>query len=110
MNTFTMPTIYRFSAIAGPLILFLLGCSTHRPAADVREKLLESSQKHDPTFPDEVNEKLTYFAHFGTAHTDDDPPRPIYLVEARSVLTGMPAPRGSRYIAFYDENFRFLGK
>jgi hypothetical protein len=75
--------------------------------SDVRVDLLKAAAAADPDFPDGRELKLTRFAYLGRVHARD---RVLYVVDMRSVITGMPAPRGLNYVLFFDEDRTWLGK
>jgi hypothetical protein len=69
--------------------------------------MLQSSKRLDPDFPDGSKTKLTQFAYIGDVNAGGVKLR---VVTARSVITGMPAPRGQAWISFHDEQGRFIGE
>ena len=72
-----------------------------------RQQLLAAARRDDPDFPDEKNVKLVHFSDVGSLKTNDGP---ILVVDRRSVLTGMLAPRGLNFIIFFDDQMNYLGK
>lgn len=93
------------------LLLFALSSSISvaaPPPTDIREALLVSARKHEGDFPDGKTVQLTHFSQVCTLRTAQK--KRIYVADQRSVLTGMPSPRGVNYIVFFDQQFRYLGK
>lgn len=74
------------------------GCTPSETVSDVRAAMLRTARTTDE-FPDERNEMLTQFADIGAVETKAGP---IRVVSCRSVLTGMPAPRGNTWLQFFD--------
>ena len=78
---------------------------------DIRERLLVAARKGDKEFPDGKDVVLTHFAYVGKLQTRTGV---IYVVNLRSVLNNMPAPRGLNYIVFFNQRYhhryRWLGK
>jgi len=72
-----------------------------------RQQLLAAARRGDPDFPDEKSVKLMHFSYVGSLKTKDGP---VLVVDRRSVLTGMLAPRGLNYITFFDDQLKYLGK
>lgn len=87
--------------------LFACSCAHQQQPVNMREKMLRSSQIYDPHFPDETGEKLTYFAYIGKVHTNSGE---LHVAHVLSALTGMPSPRGQKWIAFYDEAGQYVGR
>lgn len=81
------------------------GCSTTRH--DVREVMLERARQQDSEFPDGMREDLTQFAYIGTVNTASGV---MKVVSCRSVLTGMLAPRGKAWLAFFNGEHVFAGR
>jgi len=77
------------------------------PPTDIRLRLLDSAQRANPEFPDEKSVKLTHFGYLGSLDTPDGP---VYVVDQRGVIAGMPSPRGLNFILFFDARERYLGK
>ncbi len=95
------------------LILILLICPTYclgqttKEPVDLREMLASSAKKADKEFPDGKDVLLTHFSYLGKLLTKEGV---IYVVDMRSVLNSMSAPRGVNYIMFFDSKYKFLGK
>ncbi len=82
-----------------------LGCSTQAPA-NMRERMLISATADYPDFPDNEHVQLTQFAYLGDVQTSDGPLRVVLL---RSVLTGMPSPRGKNAILLFNGEGSYVG-
>ena len=52
-----------------------------------------------------MREHLTQFAYIGTVNTTNGV---MKVVSCRSVLTGMPAPRGKAWLAFFNDDEIFV--
>ena len=96
------------------LLCFLsLVFSAHGAAAvfegkyDLREKLLQAARKSDKDFPDDKDVLLTHFSYLGKLHTKQGV---VYVVDLRSVINNMPAPRGQNAILFFNARLKFLGR
>ena len=83
-----------------------LGCSTQTPT-NMRERMLISATADYPDFPDNELVQLTQFAYIGDVQTSDGPLRVVLL---RSVLTGMPSPRGKNAILFFSSDGSYVGR
>lgn len=90
---------------AALLALLTMSCASQPP--NVRQQMLESSRREDPHFPDGAQQKLTQFAYIGDVKTKSSTLRVVWV---RSVLTGMPAPRGETWLSFFDEHGHFIGR
>jgi hypothetical protein len=75
---------------------------------DVREALMDSAKKSEPGFPDGHEVLLTHFSYIGHLVTSQG--EVIYVADQRGVIADMEAPRGLNYIAFFDRQFRYLGR
>lgn len=73
---------------------------------DLRDRLLKSARKAKD-FPDGKSLQLTHFAYVGKAKGKKGV---VYVVDMRSVVTGMPSPRGVNAILFFDSAYRYLGR
>lgn len=73
---------------------------------DLRERLLKSATRAKD-FPDGKSLQLTHFAYVGKTKSKKGV---VYIVDLRSVVTGMPAPRGVNAILFFDSAYRYLGR
>jgi hypothetical protein len=89
------------------LCVLASGCANKSAPVNLREKMLESSRRSDPDFPDEINEKLVHFAYFGDVQTKSGLLR---VVDCKSVLTDMLSPHGKSWMAFFDESGAFVGR
>lgn len=93
-----------------PLVLCVLAitsCGTNRILpSNQRDIFLEAARQNDPSFPDGKKAKLTFFAHFGTVTSTSGV---LHVVFMKEVLTGMLAPRGLRFLMFFDEDCNFIG-
>ncbi len=69
--------------------------------------MLESAIKSDRKFPDAKSAKLTLFAYICKLSVSGET---IHVVHQKEVLTNMPAPRGVRYISFFDHLGNYLTK
>jgi hypothetical protein len=72
-----------------------------------RQHLLAAAKLGDPDFPDEKRVKLMHFSYVGSLKTKDGA---VLVVDRRSVLNGMLAPRGLNFITFFDDQLKYLGK
>jgi hypothetical protein len=101
----------RMKAILFPTVLGLVivtGCVTKRIQSPAqREAFLESALRTDPSFPNEKEAKVTFFAHFGTVTNSSGV---LHVIFMKEVLTGMLAPRGMSFLMFFDEKSNFIGK
>jgi|SRR5579871_1766581 len=87
----------------------LTGCGVNPTGpVDVRAALLQSAKQSDPDFPDGRDLVLTHFSHIG--QLVDSRRQVIYVAEQHSVTTKALSPHGQRFIAFFDKQFRYLGK
>ena len=91
------------AAVFVPMFL----CTSCTTLPDVRAQMLKESRLHDPDFPDGLRAKLTHFAYIGDVTSNGEKLR---VVAARSIITGMLAPRGQAWLGFYDERARFVGE
>ncbi len=71
---------------------------------DIRERLLASEPIASSA---ETRIQRTKFAYLGKVDTADA--KIIYVCEVRTIVTGMPSPRGQGSIHFFDSSFRFIG-
>ena len=83
------------------------GCETKSSPANLWDMMLKSSRREDRDFPDGRSQILTQFAHLGHVATKSGI---LQVVSVRSVLTGMPAPRGQMWIALFTESGEFVGR
>ena len=84
------------------------GCTASRAGmVDVRRAMFLSSMGNDPYFPDGQHLLLTHFSHIGDATIDGVRLRVAY---GRTVIPGMPAPRGQAWLLFYRSDCSFLHK
>ena len=88
------------------ILPFFGDCS--RIHTDIRSLMLNSYRQGVADFPDGENVQLTHFSHIGELTTNSGDL--IYVADSRSVLTGMPSPRGMNHILFFDQQYHFLGK
>lgn len=79
--------------------------ATHAYSLDLRQRLLIVAEKEDPNFPNKIGSQLTHFSHVCELKGER---QKIYVVDQRSVLTGMLAPRGNNQISFFDEKQKFI--
>lgn len=75
------------------------------PVGDIREVMLASAEKNDRRFPTGEGRTLTTFAYIGAVDASDVLLRVVYC---RAITNGMPSPRGSAWIAFFDNEGRWL--
>jgi hypothetical protein len=88
------------------LILFsVFGCSTNS-GADARELMLKAARSQDRHFPNEKDVKLTQFAYIGLVNAKG---QSLYVINVRSVIPGMLAPRGNSWLDFFDNPNHLLG-
>jgi len=89
---------------------FLCGCASQPSArvSDIRSSLLASASLGDADFPDGHSMVLTHFSHVGQLVSSSG--QVVYVADTRAVVPGMLAPRGRNYIAFFNSQFRYLGK
>lgn len=71
-------------------------------------RMLKEAKETDPQFPDGIKTKLTQFAYIGDLRTGDG--EKLRVVAARSVILGMPSPRGQAWLSFHDYSGRFIGE
>jgi hypothetical protein len=90
------------SLVAIIVVVSFAGCA----APDLRDSMLASAQRSDPTFPDGGDVKLVRFAYVGSVRS---PTGPVRVVHRTAVLTGMLAPRGLSEIMYFDRDGRWLG-
>ncbi len=76
--------------------------SSCKQMIDIRAKLLENSKNIKGI----SGGKVTTFAYIGFVETVEGK---IYVVNRRTVIPGMQAPRGNGEIMFYNSKFNFLG-
>jgi hypothetical protein len=88
------------------LLCILSGC-TIGPRNDIRDQLLASSKQSDSSFPNQTSVKLTRFAYLGRLRTGTGD---YYVIDMRSVITGMAAPRGLNFLVFFDKDRQWIGK
>jgi len=82
-------------------------CISCAAAPDTRTQMLRASRQSDPNFPDGTHRKLTQFAYIGDVAAKGVT---LHVVAARSVITGMLAPRGQAWLSFYDVRGGFVGE
>ena len=91
-------------------MILLVVCALHCPSCaatpNIRDRMLQASKQCDSNFPDGAQRKLTKFAYIGDVTSQGGTLR---VVEARSIITGMLAPRGQMWLAFYDHRGHFIG-
>jgi len=96
----------RRSSLVLAIVFLSWGCT--QVTVDIRSVLLTAAKAGDPDFPDRKNVQSTHFSH--VCETITDRGDRIYVVDHRTVVSGMASPRGMNYILFFDGEFGFLGK
>ena len=104
----------RLSLLAVPLISIfvpmIVGCKSPSKASasvDIRDDLIEAVRRGDPDFPNGREVLLTHFSYVGRVNSVQGQ---IFVIDMRSVLSGMLSPRGLNYVVFVSDQLRFLGK
>lgn len=104
----------RFFSIV-PLLLALsllsISCASApemRSQIEMRSQMLQAAKQLDQDFPDGIQTKLTEFAYIGDVATSDG--SKLRVAMARSIITGMLAPRGQAWLSFHDQHGRFVGE
>ncbi|MCU1226625.1 MAG: hypothetical protein JWQ42_4718, partial [Edaphobacter sp.] len=84
------------------MLLFVLSllCVSCASRPDLRGHMLQAAEHTDRDFPDGTQRKLTQFAYIGDVTTSDG--SIFRIVAARSVITGMLAPRGQAWLSVHD--------
>lgn len=100
-----MPPKSKLLLTAIALLASLAGCI--KPQIDIRDQMLAEATRHDLNFPDGKTTVLTQFSYLGSVDSDIGL---LKVVSCRSIITGMPAPRGIAWLSFFSADGSFKGR
>ncbi len=102
-----MKLTFKSASILCCVSISFCGVLSQAAEKDIRDVMLSSAKEKDPDFPDSKSSKLTNFSYVCKLRTGE---KIVHVVNHRQVLTGMPAPRGARFISLFDGRGKFLSK